>query len=315
MRVARFAIGAAVLLGVVLIPLLLPEDRVKLCATIGIFAIIGVSLVVLTGWAGQVSLGQMAFVGLAGAFAGTVATRWHWDTALILIASGVLGALATVAVGMPTLRARGLAFAVMTLAFALACSNYLLNTGYSPIRSWIPKGHVERTEILGISLRSETRFYALVIAMLAFAIVAVRGLRSTRTGRVLISVRDNERAAESYSISARSTLLLAFAASGFLAGMAGALFVLQQQALDHGAFEPAEGLRIFAMVVVGGLGSISGAVLGAVFVYGAKWFLPQQWSLLSTGAGLLLVLMLLPGGLGAAAGDVRDCGAAVVGEA
>jgi hypothetical protein len=63
-----------------------------------------------------VEVGQMAFVGLAGAFAGTVATRWHWDTALILVAAGVLGALATVAVGMPTLRARGLAFAVMTLA-------------------------------------------------------------------------------------------------------------------------------------------------------------------------------------------------------
>jgi branched-chain amino acid transport system permease protein len=309
-RVAQWSLGALAAIGLVLIPVVLSDNRVRLSATIAIYAIIGLSLVVLTGWAGQVSLGQMAFVGVSGAFAGALATRWHWDTSLIIIAAGLMGALTTIVVGVPTLRVRGLAFAVMTLAFALVCSDYLLNEGYSPVKEWLPSGRIPRTDLFGvIDMQSDTRFYWLSIVMLVLALVSVRGLRKTRTGRVLIAVRDNERAAEAYSIGAKGSLVLAFGVSGFLAGVGGALFVLQQQAVDHASFVPAEGLKIFSMVVVGGLGSMAGCVLGAVFVYGTNWFLTGKladYSFLSTGIGLLLVLMLLPGGLGAAVGDARD---------
>ena len=124
---------------------------------------------------------------------------------------------------------------------------------------------------------------------------------------MLIGVRDNEKVAQAYSIGARSSLILAFATSGFLAGIAGALFVLQQRALDASNYDPNEGLRVFSMVVVGGLGSIGGAILGAVYVKGLEFFLTQpEWALLSTGLGLLLILILMPGGLGAAVGDARD---------
>jgi branched-chain amino acid transport system permease protein len=252
----------------------------------------------------------MAFVGVSGAIAGTLASRYHWDTALVIVVAGLAGSVTTILVGLPTLRVRGLAFAVMTLAFALVCSEYLLNEGWSPIKSWVPSTRVPRTHLFGvIDLESDTRFYWLCIAMLAFALFAVRGLRFTRTGRMLIGVRDNERAAQSYSLSARRSLVLAFGVSGFLAGIGGALFVLQQQSLDQSNFAPEQGLKIFSMVVVGGLGSMGGAVLGAMFVYGIQWFLPARlsdWSFLSTGLGLLLVLLLLPGGLGAAIGDARD---------
>jgi len=262
---------------------------------------------VLTGWAGQVSLGQMAFVGFGSALAGTMAARWHVDTGLILLASGALGAVLAVMVGMPTLRARGLAFAVVTLSFALATSDYFLNTGYSPLQQWLPKTIIARTHLLGvISLDTDTRFYALTVVVLGLSLVAVRGLRDSRTGRVLIGVRDNERASEAYAIRARNALMLAFAISGFLAGVAGALFVLEQQLLVNQTFTPDVSLRIFAMVVVGGLGSISGAVLGATFVYGVQYFLPSEYAFLATGAGLLLVLLLVPGGLGALFGDARD---------
>jgi branched-chain amino acid transport system permease protein len=306
-RIAQWTIGVLVAIGLVLIPVLMTEDRVRLSGTIAIYAVIGLSLVVLTGWAGQVSLGQMAFVGVSGAVAGTLATRWHWDTALILVVAGIAGAVTTIVVGLPTLRVRGLAFAVMTLAFALVCSDYLLNPGYSPLKSWVPNDRVPRTHLFGaIDLTNDTRFYWLCVAMLGFALVAVRGLRRTRTGRVLIGVRDNERAAQAYAISARRSLVLAFGVSGFLAGIAGALFVLQQQALDAGSFTPDEGLKVFAMVVVGGLGSMSGSILGAVYIYGTTWFLPAEWAILASGLGLLLVLMILPGGLGAAVGDARD---------
>lgn len=307
-KVTLAALGAVVALVVLAIPLMMSDAKVKEAGTVGIFAIIGLSLVVLTGWAGQLSLGQMGFVGVSGAVAGTLANRWHWDVILILLVAGITGAITTVIVGLPTLRARGLAFAIVTLAFSLATSSYLLNTGYSPVKSWVPNGEVQRTHVFGvISIDTETRFYYLIIIVLVVTMLMVRSLRSTRIGRVLIGVRDNERAAQAYSVGGRSALVMAFATSGFLAGLAGALFVLQQRALDSQNFDPAEGLRVFSMVVVGGLGSIGGAILGAVYVKGGQYFLTQpEWAFLSTGAGLLLILLLFPAGLGAAVGDARD---------
>ena len=306
-RITRWALWVLLAVGLALIPVILPPNRVQLVTFIAIYGLIGLSLVVLTGWGGQVSLGQMAFVGCGSALASTMASRWHVDAGLIMLACGALGALLMLLVGMPTLRARGLAFAVITLGFALATSDYLLNTGYSPFRRWLPVEVFDRTRIFGvISIATDTQFYVLTLIVLAFALWAVRGLRATRSGRVIIGVRDNERASEAYAIHSRTALMLAFAISGFIAGVAGALFVLQQQLLVSQAFTPDASLRIFAMVVVGGLGSISGAILGAVFVYGVQYFLPTEYAFLATGAGLLLVLLLVPGGLGAMFGDARD---------
>jgi branched-chain amino acid transport system permease protein len=306
-RGAYVAMGALLVAGLIAIPAFLPEDKVRISTTIAIFAIICLSLVILTGWAGQVSLGQMGFVGLAGAFAGTFATKYDWDIGLVLLAGGAVGALATMIVGIPSLRARGLAFAIATLAFSLATSEYLLTDSRSPIKDWVPR-RVDRTAFLGLfKVNTETRFYVLTVLVLAACIMMMRSLRNSRVGRVMIGVRDNERAAQAYSIGARSALMVAFATSGFLAGVGGALLVLQQGALDAGNFAPGQGLAAFSMVVVGGLGSIGGAVLGAIYVKGIQYFLTErQWAFLSTGVGLLLVLLLLPGGLGAAFGDARD---------
>jgi branched-chain amino acid transport system permease protein len=304
-RAAQWVLAVIGLALLVAIPTYLGESRVLLAGTIGIFAIIGVSLVVLTGWGGQVSLGQVAVVGLAGAAAGSVTTRYHWDLSLALLVGGIAGALVMTAVGLPTLRARGLTFAVTTLALALVTSSYLLNPAF--FSSWLPEGRIQRTHFLGtISVESETRYYVLILVILACALLAARGLRTTRTGRVLIGARENERAAQSYGIDARRAVVIAFVFSGFVAGVAGALFVHQQRAIDLANFAPEAGLRVFSMVVVGGLGSMAGAIAGAIYVSGIDWFLPPEWSFLATGAGMLLVLMLLPGGLGGAIGDARD---------
>ena len=317
----QVALAAIVLAAIAAVPVFLPENRVSQISTMGIYGMIGIGLVMLTGWAGQVSLGQMAVAGLSGAAAGWFCTNFTdpviGGTIVAMVIGGVAGALVTAAIGMPTLRVRGLTFAVMSLAFALVTSKYLLNTGYSPLQHWLPDwfaggNQIPRPSVLSIaghnfvSLDSETRFYWMTLLVLGVVVYAARGLRSSRTGRVLIGVRENERAAESYSVNTRRTLLLAFGISGFVTGVAGALFQLQQQSISVVLFDPAAGLQVFAMVVVGGLGSIGGAVLGAVYVFGAQYWLPPEWGFLSTGVGMLLVLLLMPGGLGAALGDVRD---------
>jgi branched-chain amino acid transport system permease protein len=317
----QVALATLVLAAIAAVPVFLPANRISQIATMGIYGIIGIGLVMLTGWAGQVSLGQMAVAGVAGAAAGWFCTNFTdpviGGTVVAMLIGGIVGALVTAAIGMPTLRVRGLTFAVMSLAFALVTSKYLLNSGYSPLQHWLPQwfkdgNQLPRPSVLSIaghnfvSIESETRFYWMTLVVLGIVVYAARGMRSSRTGRVLIGVRENERAAESYSVNTRRTLLLAFTISGFVTGMAGALFQIQQQSISVTLFDPAAGLQVFAMVVVGGLGSIGGAVLGAVYVYGAQYWLPPEWGFLSTGAGMLLVLLLMPGGLGAALGDARD---------
>ena len=144
------------------------------------------------------------------------------------------------------------------------------------------------------------------VAFLALALVMVVGVRRSRTGRVLVAIRENERAALSYGVNATRTTLAAFAMSGFLAAMAGALYVHQQQGLAVEPFLTQRSLELFSMVVIGGLGSLPGAVLGAVYVRSADFFLPLDWQFLATGVGLLAVLLLLPSGLGGLLADMRD---------
>ena len=140
--------------------------------------------------------------------------------------------------------------------------------------------------------------YELVLGIVVIAFLAVTGIRRSRTGRALIAVRDNERGAASYSIPVVRAKLTAFALSGFLAAVAGCLLVHVNRGYDEGPFVAAESLGIFTAAVVGGLGSLAGAVLGALYLNGGKWFLPAPWNQLPSAVGVLLVLMILPGGLG-----------------
>jgi len=288
----------------VLLPLVLPESRVNLLGVILIYALVGVSLVVLTGWAGQVSLGQVAFMGIGAAVGGAVTSRLHWDLSIALVLSGVIGAVVAVVIGLPALRIKGLFLAIITLAFAAATATYLLSNEF--FSWWLPQGRIPRTPLFGIiAIDSETRFYYLTLGCLAVAVYAVSALRQSRTGRVLIGIRENERGAQAFGVNAVSAKLTAFAVSGFLAAFAGGLFVHHQRGLGISPYAVEQSLVVFVMVVIGGLGSISGALIGATFVVGTGYFFPELRFFVS-GAGALITLMVLPGGVGGLVYQGRD---------
>lgn len=304
-RAARYGLWAVIGVFVLTLPLWMSNSRLSLATIIVLFAIVAASLVVLTGWAGQVSLGQMAFVGVGAAVGGALTSNESWDLLPALLVAGLVGALAAVVVGYPAIRRRGLTLAVSTLAFALFVSSYLLNR--TIFDEWLPPRRISRGSILwSIPLDSEARFFYVSVAFLALALVVVTGVRRSRTGRVLVAIRENERAARSYGVNATRTMLAAFALSGFLAAAAGALYVHEQQGLAVEPFLTQRSLDLFSMVVIGGLGSLPGAVLGAVYVRSADFFLPLDWQFLATGVGLLAVLLLLPSGLGGLLADLRD---------
>jgi branched-chain amino acid transport system permease protein len=296
----------ALLLAVALaLPVVLTVSRINLAATVLIYAMVAVSLVVLTGWAGQVSLGQIAFFGFGAAVGGSITTRFGWDLSLALLGAALIGALLAVIIGLPALRVRGLFLAVVTLAFAEATARYFLNRG--DFAWWLPTGRVARNDLLGvIPVGTETQYYYFALACLLLTMLMTRQIRRSRVGRVIIGVRENERGAQAYGVNLVRAKLTAFAFSGFIAAFAGAVFVHHQRDLGIQPYDAAESLGVFTMVVIGGLGSIPGGIIGALYVKGTQNFLPTELSFFASGIGLLLVLIALPGGLASLVYRGRD---------
>jgi len=304
-RLIRWAVYSLVAIAVIAAPVVLRSDQVIKLTAVVVFALVGLSLVVLTGWAGQISLGQFALVGIGAAVGTKVTTEWNVDLLLALVIAGVAGAVAAFVVGLPALRLRGLYLAVVTLVFALSVSAWLLNDRFF---SWIPKERLNRLPLFGrVDLETPTRFYAFAIIVLLLVLAGVRGIRRSRTGRAIIALRDNERGAQAFAVPVIAVKLAAFTISGAIAGVAGALFAQLNHSFDISSYDPSRSLTVFSASIVGGLGAPFGAVLGAVWIKGAEWFITaDEWRFLSTAVGQLIVLLVVPGGLAALIIRVRD---------
>ena len=305
-RLLRWGTYALLALGLFAAPQILRSDQVVKITAIGIYAIIGLSLVVLTGWAGQISLGQVAFVAIGGAVSSKLTSTWNVDLSASLLAAAVVGGVAAFIVGLPALRLRGLYLAVTTLVFAMSVTSWLLNDRFF---SWVPGAkRVKRPPLFGrLDVETSTRYYVYVLIVLGVVMMAMKGIRRSRTGRAILALRDNERAAQSYALSAVRTKLTAFTISGAIAGVAGGLYTHLNHSFDLSSYGVGESLEVFTASVVGGLGSMFGAVLGAVYLRGTEWFVTaEEWRFLSSAAGVLLVLLILPGGLGALIVRIRD---------
>jgi len=292
----------------VVLPLLLPERFAGRFALVVIVAMVGVSLVILTGWAGQISLGQFAFAGIGSLVAGGLAVR-GWDFFACLLAAGLAGALAAVLVGLPALRIQGPFLAVTTLAFAFTVQKFFLSREYFDFFLPDSAEPVGRPVLYGVfSTRSDIRFYFVCLAFLVLSVLVARSVRRNRLGRLLIGTRDNGRAVQAYGVNLASTKLSAFAISGFIAAVAGALLAFQLQAVDATTFSPERSVSIFTITVIGGLTSLPGAILGAIYVEGVPFLFSgdETIRLLTSSVGLLLLLLLVPGGLSELAYRARD---------
>jgi ABC-type branched-subunit amino acid transport system permease subunit/ABC-type branched-subunit amino acid transport system ATPase component len=261
-----------------------------------VYLLVAVSLTVLTGWAGQVSLGQFAFVGIgAMATAALVNQGLGFFPALGLAAA--VGALGAVVVGAPALRMPGLFLAVSTLAFAVATTSWILGL---PLFGADQGGATLKRPVIGpVSLRSQGAYYVVCLVSVAIVLVAVNRLRNSGFGRSLIAVRDNEQAAASMGVSPTRTKLTAFAIGGAIAGFAGGLMAGLLVTFEPARFAAGESLQVVAIAVIGGLGSIAGAVLGTLWVVGLPALFADSTpvTLLTSGAGLLVLLLYFPRGL------------------
>jgi branched-chain amino acid transport system permease protein len=286
------------------LPLILSDSQTYLASLIVIYAIVGLSLLVLTGWTGQISLGQFGLAGIGGATTVLLYSRHGWDFFAALAAGVAVGALVSLVIGLPALRMSGPFFAVTTLAFGVSASSYFLVPNYLP---WFVTTEANRPTLFGHNvLNADWQIYYFCLAGFFLVLLAVRSLRQSRTGRALIATRDNEPAARAAAINTTRQKLIAFAVSGAIAGFAGALFAVQQRGINSGSFTADTDIALFSMVVIGGLGSLPGVILGAVAVWSAQYFLPNGYALLANGLGIVLLLIFLPEGIGGLLYNGRD---------
>ena len=310
-RGLRIGLGVIVSVAVLTLPMWLSSSRLFIAVESVIIGIVAVSLVLLTGWSGHVSLGQMAFAAIGGAVGGWATQAQGYDLLIGFIVGGIAGAVVALVIGIPAVRAGGLALAIVTLALASATLYWLLNPEFF---GWVPRGRFPEDPVLlgRITIESESSYFYLSLAVLAVTIGMARGVRSSRTGRVLIALRENPKAAESYGVNALRATLSAFAMSGFMAATAGVLLVHHQGALANSVvgnpFAPEASIRVFTIVVIGGLGSIPGSLLGVLYVFTMQYYMLPEYRFLATGLGLLALLLMLPGGIGAGFAEARDAG-------
>lgn len=295
----RSGVGALVL-ALLIAPFVLSPSQTNVVTTTVIYAVVGMSLLVLTGWAGLVSLGQFGFAAV-GAYAAAL-SGLPFLPALVL--GGLAGSAVALLVGLPALRLRPLTLAISTLAFAAAVPAVLLAPDL--LGRGLDKT-LGRPSLLGLDLEDQRAFYFFSLAILVLTALAVLGMRRSRTARALLAARDNEPAALAFGISVLRARLQAFAVSGFLAAFAGALFAFQQAGVRADSFSVEQSLLIFMFTVIGGLGAVGGPLLGFTVLALMSLFVTSPTiAALANGLGGVALLLLAPGGLAQVSLDVRD---------
>jgi ABC-type branched-subunit amino acid transport system ATPase component/branched-subunit amino acid ABC-type transport system permease component len=264
-------IGLVIGLAFPLVPYFDTSAHRFLLTLVVIYALVGLGLTMLVGWAGQVSLGHFAIVGLAA----YLTARWspHWSALAILVTAAVIGAVVMVLVGLPALRVGGLALAVTTTGFAVVATDWLYRQGW--VGSTKPFVNVAPLN-LGIGLgspRSQLSIYYLSLAVLVIATAAAGALRRWGPGRLVIAVRDNERAVSAFGISPPTVKLGILAVSGAYAAAAGVLWAAAWQVTSPTQFTPDLSIAIVAIPVIGGLGSLTGAISASGLLYLGTFFL------------------------------------------
>ena len=299
----RLLVGAGIVAMVVGAPYLFGVGATLQFTFAIVTAMVAVSLVVLSGWTGSVSLGQFALAGVGGVIAGDLVSKYNVDLFVSLAVAGVAGAALAVPVGYAGLRIRGEFLAVITLALAVMMDGFFFNpTNFEHV---LPASIIRPVLWKRFDLTSVRANYFLCLGILAAVIAFVTGLRRARAGRAFLATRDNPRASQAMAVPRVRVKLTGFVLAGCIAGVAGALFAFTLGAVGSHTFDPSSSVLVFAMAVIGGLGSISGALMGVALIEVLSHAFPQYYFII-TGAGLLWILAALPGGLGEGIQRVRD---------
>ena len=271
----------------------------------GIFAVLALSLNLLLGYTGQLSLGHAAFYGIGAYASALLSVKLEWSPWLGMLAAVVLPGLAGWGIGRLALKLRGAYFVLLTISFAgvvsLVSVNWMdLTNGPLGIPG-VPALAVALPGLPELSFRGKGAFYYLVLAAVIAAYVLCRRLVASRVGRALVALRENEALAESVGIDGTHYLVLAAMLSAMMAGAAGGLYAHYTRFVSPEVFLFTYTVTMVIMVVAGGKGTLAGPVLGAVLFTvlpeALRALASWQWQMLLYGVLLIAALFFMPRGI------------------
>jgi branched-chain amino acid transport system permease protein len=323
--IARWAVGVLAVLFVVVLPLTLHEYYLSIGNLVWIAVIGALGLNILVGYTGQVSIGHGAFMSVGAYTAANLATRLDSPWPVNLLAGGLMAAAVGAVVGIPSLRIKGLYLAIATLAGQLIIEWTINHVTFisGGVQASI---EVPRPRLGPIVLSSQRQMYFFLLFFVLLAILATLNLVRSRIGRAFIAIRDQDIAAEIIGINIFRYKLLAFAISSFYAGVTGVLYTYFLGIANYEQFQITVSIDYLAMIIIGGLGSILGSVLGAIFVtllpivirlsmeaFGGVLFSPQtvlnlipNLRLMLFGALIVFFLIVEPEGLNRLWRNIRN---------
>ena len=295
-------LAIAVIAVLAVLPLFITNSlSVNFTGMIG-FAIVGLSLGVLTGLGGQLTLGQYAVAAIGAVISYKVSSRIG-EFPLALLYAGLGAGVVSVVIGLPALRIRGLMLTVTTLGFALATPAWLLSQpwmlgdGRDPGK---PTGWP-----LGRPLDTGHSYYYFALTLFVLALLLARNVRRSGFGRLLVAIRDNEDNARAFTVRASVVKMQGYLLAGFIAGIGGATVGHSLSSIDVSTFPPTASIEVVVMTVLGGVSVLIGPVIGAVWVLGLPLLDIGNIGLFASNVGILIVILTWPGGLVQAVDPIR----------
>ena len=282
-------------------PLLIPEYWLAQMTFVLIYSVVGLGLMLLAGFTGQFSLGHAAFLGV-GAYTQAVLTSHGVPFPIALLGAALLSAVVGVVVGLPALRVKGIYLGMATLSFGFIVEEVFAR--WESVTGGNAGKHLKAPDLFGIKVDTGDGFYWLCLVIVIVCTLAVLNLLRSPTGRAFVAIRDSEISAQSMGVNLARYKTLSFALSSALAGIGGALYAHKLQFISPDQFGILQSIDLLLMIVVGGLGSVHGAFLGAIFLIAmpqlialGKDFLPamigQAPGLQSVVYGAVLVVFVL----------------------
>ncbi|PKN04573.1 MAG: branched-chain amino acid ABC transporter permease [Deltaproteobacteria bacterium HGW-Deltaproteobacteria-9] len=253
------------IVAMLVLPFLLSRYQLSILIEMGIAVIGALGLNLLIGYTGQISLGHGAFVAIGAYTSGLLAGTLGVPFLISLPLSGMMAALLSLIVGIPSLRLKGLYLALGTLAFGFIIEYILFHweltrgdTGMA-----VPKIGME-----GFYIETERQFFFLIMFFAVIAAFVAKNIARTKIGRSFVAIRDRDIAAEAMGISLSKYKIMAFAIAAFYAGVAGSLMAYYQKWIVPGNFDITLSIAYIAMIVLGGMGTVLGSILGAIMITG-----------------------------------------------
>ena len=303
----KFIGAIAGLIGLLILPKFLGNYSIFLLSMLAVYALVSIGLNLLMGFTGQIAAGHAGFLALGAYFTAILSAKFVWMPCLAsLLLAGIFTGIIGFLLGIPILRLKGFYIAMATLAFGVVVSEIILQ--WSSLTNGDNGLDVPVATIAGFAFDSDYKLFYLIISVTIILTLLAKNLVNGYIGRAFIALRESEVAAQTIGIDLAKYKTIAFAVSAFYTGIAGGLFAYLITFISPDAFTIELSIDFIAMIVIGGMGSILGSIIGAVILTGMQQVLAGLLDLqiLIFGLSLIVFMIFMPKGISGMIFDLQE---------